>query len=302
MSERSPSFSHEFALNALEIPVSKAISLREVVTEQAEINERIENPSPNILRFGIWDQEKLVGFIELTGPFRRTLEVGFWLGEEYQDKDYISEAVLALSGYAFDELGCEEVRAKAVETNGPSHRWLQEVGYQAEEAELLNRTPKANVRQMLSYTKDRDRELQARQVAALTWAYGRLNLSDFSRSQLRKLAGAIPEQAEKVGVKVVVPSSLDTPKNLTRIKKWLAGESPRDISRQEIVPSKTKKILNTDLNGGKISLAISGWLRRIGEQIELATVVTAVRAEYPDFFSDEDEDVLLPELSNYNQT
>ncbi|HLD03019.1 MAG TPA: GNAT family N-acetyltransferase [Candidatus Nanoarchaeia archaeon] len=84
---------------------------------------------PFKLRTGIWHDDVLVGGANLI-PFcdDKTAEIGYWLGKEHTGKGYMTHAVVALTGHAF-ELGFEEVLAFIMSTNDASAKVLLRAGY-----------------------------------------------------------------------------------------------------------------------------------------------------------------------------
>ena len=98
-----------------------------------EVLESIEKPkNPNKLRFGIRNSEgEMVGTVNLTPdkkPYGEA-EIGFYLGKGFTGKGYMAKAVLALTGYAFGELGYKSLYAKVHEDNEPSKRLIKRANY-----------------------------------------------------------------------------------------------------------------------------------------------------------------------------
>ncbi|HVG18308.1 MAG TPA: GNAT family N-acetyltransferase [Blastocatellia bacterium] len=76
-----------------------------------------------------------VGAIGLTlydDVFRRSAEIGYWLGEEYWGKGIVTEAVQALTDYAFSNFDLRRIYAGVFEWNLASMRVLEKAGYQFE--------------------------------------------------------------------------------------------------------------------------------------------------------------------------
>lgn len=63
---------------------------------------------------------------------RLTAEIGYWLGEEYWGRGIATEAVEAVTRYAFDTLGMARVYADVFEWNAASMRVLEKAGFSRE--------------------------------------------------------------------------------------------------------------------------------------------------------------------------
>ncbi|MFP5265022.1 MAG: GNAT family N-acetyltransferase [Blastocatellia bacterium] len=73
-----------------------------------------------------------IGLILYDDVFRRSAEIGYWLGEEYWGKGIVTEAVRALTDYAFSNFDLRRVYAGVFEWNAGSMRVLEKAGYQFE--------------------------------------------------------------------------------------------------------------------------------------------------------------------------
>lgn len=86
--------------------------------------------------FALADERELIGSIGLhlgEGVYRRTAEIGYWLGEEYWGCGIASAAVVALTGYAFDNLkDIVRIQAHVFANNPASARVLEKAGYDLE--------------------------------------------------------------------------------------------------------------------------------------------------------------------------
>jgi RimJ/RimL family protein N-acetyltransferase len=60
---------------------------------------------------------------------RLSAEIGYWLGEEHWNHGIATEAVVAVTGYAFETLGMERVHAEVFEWNTASMRVLEKAGF-----------------------------------------------------------------------------------------------------------------------------------------------------------------------------
>lgn len=61
--------------------------------------------------------------------YRLSAELGYWLGRDHWGKGIMSEAVAAVTDWAFDALGVVRVFASALETNPASARVLEKAGF-----------------------------------------------------------------------------------------------------------------------------------------------------------------------------
>ncbi|MBI5803158.1 GNAT family N-acetyltransferase [Candidatus Pacearchaeota archaeon] len=80
------------------------------------------------LRMGIWNEETLVGSINITPKGDKRAEVGYWLGKEYTGKGYMTTSLSALTDYALSD-GFDEVFAEVITENESSIRVLVRAGY-----------------------------------------------------------------------------------------------------------------------------------------------------------------------------
>lgn len=98
-----------------------------------DVEKSIQYPKkPKRLRFAIRTADGvLVGSINVTpdddNPKRG--EVGYYLGIDGTGQGYATEATHALSAYAFERLGYDELYAKVEQANEPSARVLIRAGY-----------------------------------------------------------------------------------------------------------------------------------------------------------------------------
>jgi [ribosomal protein S5]-alanine N-acetyltransferase len=73
-----------------------------------------------------------VGIILKEGIRRRTAEIGYWLGEEFWGRGIATEALNAMTGYAFSQFDLVRIQASVFEWNPASMRVLEKAGYQRE--------------------------------------------------------------------------------------------------------------------------------------------------------------------------
>lgn len=73
-----------------------------------------------------------IGF-ELQGDiFRRSAEIGFWVGEQHWGRGIATEALRAVTAYAFEHFDVCRLYASVFETNAASARVLEKAGYALE--------------------------------------------------------------------------------------------------------------------------------------------------------------------------
>ena len=95
----------------------------------------VANPSKPITNFAIVVDGAAVGAIGLVlreDVFRRSAEIGYWLGEEFWGRGIVSEAVRAVTEYAFETFDLCRVYAGVFEWNPASMRVLEKAGYEFE--------------------------------------------------------------------------------------------------------------------------------------------------------------------------
>ncbi len=81
------------------------------------------------------EDDALLGGLSL-GHVRRGVAqaatLGYWMGEPYAGKGYMSAAVRAAMSYAFDKQGLHRIEAACLPNNEPSKRLLERVGFRQE--------------------------------------------------------------------------------------------------------------------------------------------------------------------------
>jgi [ribosomal protein S5]-alanine N-acetyltransferase len=96
---------------------------------------QIANPSLPITNFAIVVEGAAVGGIGLVlkdDVFRRSGEIGYWLGEEFWGCGIVTEAVRTVTEYAFATFDLCRVYAGVFEWNPASMRVLEKAGYEFE--------------------------------------------------------------------------------------------------------------------------------------------------------------------------
>jgi len=85
--------------------------------------------------FAITLNEKVIGGIGFSleeKDKKHTAVTGYWLGEDYWGKGYASEALKAVTKYAFKNCDIERMEAKVYTWNKPSAHVLEKCGYKFE--------------------------------------------------------------------------------------------------------------------------------------------------------------------------
>lgn len=115
-------------------------NLRDVVPHPYQLEDarsfikqcNLENPQKTF----IIDNDGLaIGVIGLTiqdDIYRRNAEIGYWLGEPYWSKGYITKAIKLIVEYGFKELNLIRIFAGVFEHNKASQRVLEKTGFRLE--------------------------------------------------------------------------------------------------------------------------------------------------------------------------
>src|SRR5205814_7482221 len=74
----------------------------------------------------------VIGFDVLLGPNRYSAEIGYWIGQEYWGRGIVTEALQAVTEYAFAHHEVTRLQAHVFEWNVASMRVLEKCGYQRE--------------------------------------------------------------------------------------------------------------------------------------------------------------------------
>jgi RimJ/RimL family protein N-acetyltransferase len=88
-----------------------------------------------LANFAIVVSGEAIGGIGLelgTDVFRRSAEIGYWLGEPFWGRGIATEAVRAVTQYAFDYFDVRRLEAGVFEWNPASMRVLEKAGYTRE--------------------------------------------------------------------------------------------------------------------------------------------------------------------------
>jgi len=83
---------------------------------------------------GIWSEDHLVGsigYLYLDQENKKT-EIGYWLGQEYEGKGFITKSIKVLIDYAFDELQFNKIEIGAATDNAKSRAIPEKLGFTSE--------------------------------------------------------------------------------------------------------------------------------------------------------------------------
>jgi RimJ/RimL family protein N-acetyltransferase len=111
----------------------------------ADAEEWLQRGHTNGVHLAVEVAGKAVGGIGLmpkSDVVRRSAEIGYWLGEAYWGRGIATDAVRAVTAYAFDGLDLIRLYARVFAWNPASARVLEKAGYQLE-GRLRNAVTKA---------------------------------------------------------------------------------------------------------------------------------------------------------------
>lgn len=72
----------------------------------------------------------VIGLVPQSDVYRKTAEIGYWLGEPFWGKGIMSEAVAMVTDYGLHKLGIMRIHAGIFEYNIGSMRVLEKCGYE----------------------------------------------------------------------------------------------------------------------------------------------------------------------------
>lgn len=100
----------------------------------ADFIEMVQKEDPTHT-FGIRYNEELAGVVGLVAQedvYRKSAEIGYWIGEPFWGKGIATQAVHILTNYGFDHLGLLRIYAGVFEYNMGSMKVLEKNGYHKE--------------------------------------------------------------------------------------------------------------------------------------------------------------------------
>lgn len=104
-----------------------------------DVSLSITNPDNSYkLRFGIWDEDTMVGTINLEPGENGQAHIGYWIGKKHTGHRYAAKALAVLADFASTNLGYSELLAEADRDNTASRKTLAAGGFE-ETGELIGR-------------------------------------------------------------------------------------------------------------------------------------------------------------------
>lgn len=73
-----------------------------------------------------------IGLIAKDDVYRKSMEIGYWLGEDFWGRGIVTEAVGAVTRYGFEQFDIVRIYADIFDWNTPSARVLEKNGYRCE--------------------------------------------------------------------------------------------------------------------------------------------------------------------------
>ncbi|MHB1051265.1 MAG: GNAT family N-acetyltransferase [Bacteroidota bacterium] len=73
-----------------------------------------------------------IGLVQKDDVYKKSMELGYWLGEEFWGQGIMSEAVASVTEYGFSTFDIVRIYADVFEWNIPSARVLEKNGYRCE--------------------------------------------------------------------------------------------------------------------------------------------------------------------------
>lgn len=128
--------------------------------DAAEFIERHEGRSP-VVNFAIASRSEAIGGIgvhQQADVHRRSAEIGYWLGEPFWNRGIMTEAVRAITGYAFATFDLARVYATVFEGNKASCRVLEKAGFTMEGRLRKSVTKDGRTIDSYMYSKVREQE------------------------------------------------------------------------------------------------------------------------------------------------
>jgi [ribosomal protein S5]-alanine N-acetyltransferase len=95
----------------------------------------IANQNNPLTNFAIVYKEKAIGGIGIilqTDVYRKNAEIGYWLGEKYWHKGFVTKALKAMVEYTFSNFEVDRIFAQVFESNAASRRVLEKAGFSFE--------------------------------------------------------------------------------------------------------------------------------------------------------------------------
>ncbi len=101
-----------------------------------------------------------IGFSLGQDVHRYTAELGYWLAEPYWNRGIITEAIQAVTNYAFEKLELVRIYAEPYDSNPASSQVLEKNGFQYEGRLKANVYKDGKVKDQLMYAKTKTRTIK----------------------------------------------------------------------------------------------------------------------------------------------
>ncbi|MFB6246001.1 MAG: GNAT family N-acetyltransferase [Candidatus Pacearchaeota archaeon] len=136
--------------NDIEVSIYTATMPHPYTEEEAKnfisrsIKKSNEDPR-NTYNFAIEHKGKLAGGIGITNvdTWKKTCDLGYWIGKAYWSKGLMKEAIEAALNFAFGELRLNRINANVVIENKPSINLLEKFGFKREGRRRQSERPKS---------------------------------------------------------------------------------------------------------------------------------------------------------------
>ena len=99
-----------------------------------------------------------IGFMRQDDVSRRSVEIGYWLGEAYWGRGIATAAVCALSDYIFASFDVCRIYASVFDTNGASIRVLEKAGFVCEGRQRRAVTKNGETLDSLMYARVKEQD------------------------------------------------------------------------------------------------------------------------------------------------
>ncbi|MEM6840821.1 MAG: GNAT family protein [Bacteroidota bacterium] len=129
---------------------------RPYTAEDARIWVQVANQDPMAINLAIVVEGEVVGAVGVIfkdDVYRRSAEIGYWLGESYWGKGITTRAVQALSSYVFEHFDICRLYAGVFDYNEASVRVLEKSGYHLEARLCQNVTKEGRTVDELVYAR-----------------------------------------------------------------------------------------------------------------------------------------------------
>jgi ribosomal-protein-serine acetyltransferase len=96
---------------------------------RVSVSEELMNASADRTRMGLWNDDALIGRIDLHEKEPGKFVLGYWLGSSYTGHGYATIACRAIIAYAGEAMDASEIYAGVTKGNTPSEALLARLGF-----------------------------------------------------------------------------------------------------------------------------------------------------------------------------